>query len=218
MSVSVVRPFVEYNPDSEGRNMRLWTTTCGYDTEFDIAVGVSAGCSPFTTPFERFIQQRKQIFGIGNRYDNNLQFVVVKSITRYGSYSLAGYVSVVCSLLRQQQRALCGWSRLLDYLLDTAHNGVGRLVEHANRQVPWLAPGLQSIAGSGIIGEFSRPPTLFLSMVRGWRKNSEDVNRYFSRWISSSRVHIYLLFPPLFQWHARVYTILDELLGGVQWC
>ena len=34
--------------------------------------------------------------------------------------------------------------------MDTARNGDGRLVEHANRQGPWLAPGQRSLAGPGI--------------------------------------------------------------------
>ncbi|MEP5374455.1 MAG: hypothetical protein ABJQ14_01545 [Hyphomicrobiales bacterium] len=34
--------------------------------------------------------------------------------------------------------------------MDTARNGAGRLVEHANRQGPWLAPGQRSLAGPGI--------------------------------------------------------------------
>ena len=38
--------------------------------------------------------------------------------------------------------------------MDTAQNGAGRLVEHANRQGPWLAPGQRSLAGPGIIREF----------------------------------------------------------------
>ena len=56
---------------------------------------------------------RKRLLEIGNRYDNDLQFVVVERTMRYGSYQvffLAEYVSsVVRSLLRQQQqRALFG--------------------------------------------------------------------------------------------------------------
>ena len=42
-------------------------------------------------------EKGKIILGIGNRYDNNLQFVVVERIRRYRSYSSAGYVSVVRS-------------------------------------------------------------------------------------------------------------------------
>ena len=34
--------------------------------------------------------------------------------------------------------------------MDTARNGAGKLVEHANRQGPWLAPGQRSLAGPGI--------------------------------------------------------------------
>ena len=34
--------------------------------------------------------------------------------------------------------------------MDTARNGAGRLVEHANRQGPWLAPGQRSLAAPGI--------------------------------------------------------------------
>ena len=34
--------------------------------------------------------------------------------------------------------------------MDTARNGTGRLVERANRQGPWRAPGQRSIAGPGI--------------------------------------------------------------------
>ena len=49
-----------------------------------------------------------ELLEIGNRYCNNLQVVVVERIRRYGSHSLAEYVSVVRSLLRQQQRALFG--------------------------------------------------------------------------------------------------------------
>ena len=49
----------------------------------------------------------KRLLEIGNRYYNNLQFVVLERIRRCGSHSLAEYV-VVRSLLRQQQRALFG--------------------------------------------------------------------------------------------------------------
>ena len=41
---------VEYNPDSEGREIDALLSkdmTCGYDTELDNAVGMSASCSPF---------------------------------------------------------------------------------------------------------------------------------------------------------------------------
>ena len=34
--------------------------------------------------------------------------------------------------------------------MDTARNGAGKLVKHANRQGPWLAPGQRSLAGPGI--------------------------------------------------------------------
>ena len=34
--------------------------------------------------------------------------------------------------------------------MDTARKGAGRLIEHANRQGPWLAPGQWSLAGPGI--------------------------------------------------------------------
>ena len=34
--------------------------------------------------------------------------------------------------------------------MDTAWNGDGRLVEHANRRGPWLASGQRSLAGPGI--------------------------------------------------------------------
>ena len=44
-------------------------------------------------------EQRKILLGIGNRYDYNMQSVVVEIIRRYGSYSLSGYVSVVRSSL-----------------------------------------------------------------------------------------------------------------------
>ena len=52
--------------------------------------------------------KRKILVEIGNRHDNNLQFVVVERIRRHGSHALAEYVSVVRSLLRRQQRALFG--------------------------------------------------------------------------------------------------------------
>ena len=79
-----------------------------------------------------------------------MEFVVAERITRYDSHSSAEYVSVVRSLLRQQQRALFGKSRLWDYKVGTARNGAGRLVGHANRKGPWLAPGQRSLAGPGI--------------------------------------------------------------------
>ena len=34
--------------------------------------------------------------------------------------------------------------------MDTARTGAGRVVGHANRQGPWLAPGERSLAGPGI--------------------------------------------------------------------
>ena len=60
------------------------------------------------------------------------------------------YVSVVRSLLRQQQRALFSRSRLWDRQVDIARTGAGRLVEHVNRQGPWFAPGQRPLAGSGV--------------------------------------------------------------------
>ena len=42
----------------------------------------------------RLFFERKILLGIGNRYDNNLQFLVER-IGHYGSYALAEYVSVV---------------------------------------------------------------------------------------------------------------------------
>ena len=57
--------------------------------------------------------------------------------------------------------------------MDTARDGAGRLLEHANRQ----SCCLQLDSGRSldqIIRDFSRPLTLFLSMVRGWR-HYEDV-------------------------------------------
>ena len=47
LGVSVIREFVQYNPDNEGREMRLLAKTCGYDTESDNAVDMSASCYPF---------------------------------------------------------------------------------------------------------------------------------------------------------------------------
>ena len=38
--------------------------------------------------------------------------------------------------------------------MDTAQNDADRLVDHSNRQGPWLAPGQRSLAGPGI-REFS---------------------------------------------------------------
>ena len=58
--------------------------------------------------------------------------------------------------------------------MDTARNGAGRLLEHANRQ----SCCLQLDSGRSmdqIIRDFSRPPTLFLSMVRE-RRYYEDVD------------------------------------------
>ena len=57
--------------------------------------------------------------------------------------------------------------------MDTARDGAGTLVQHANRQ----SYCLQLDSGrplDPIIRDFSRPPTLFLSMVRG-RRYCEDV-------------------------------------------
>ena len=69
-----------------------------------------------------------------SHYDDNLQFFVPERSRRSGSYSLAEYVSVVSSSLRQQQLALFGWSCLWEYQVDTARNRAGGLVEHENRQ------------------------------------------------------------------------------------
>ena len=57
--------------------------------------------------------------------------------------------------------------------MDTVRDGAGRLVEHANRQ----SCCLQLDSGRSLdqtIRDFSRPPTLFLSMERG-RRYYEDV-------------------------------------------
>ena len=57
--------------------------------------------------------------------------------------------------------------------MDTARDGAGRLVEQANRQ----SRCVQLDSGRSldqIICDFSCPPTLFLSMVRG-RTYYEDV-------------------------------------------
>ena len=57
--------------------------------------------------------------------------------------------------------------------MDTAQDGADRLVEHANRQ----SCCLQLDSGRSLdqmIKIFSRPPTLFLSVVRG-RRHYEDV-------------------------------------------
>ena len=43
----------------------------------------------------RVFHTEKILLEIGNRYDNNLQFVVVEIIGRFGLCSLAGYVPVV---------------------------------------------------------------------------------------------------------------------------
>ena len=53
------------------------------------------GLEPNTRKIGQKRNERKTLLGIGNRYDNNLQFDVVERIRRYGSYYLAGYVSVV---------------------------------------------------------------------------------------------------------------------------
>ena len=60
------------------------------------------------TRHKKMKAKKEILLGIGNRYDNSLQFVVVEIVRRNGSYSLAGYVSVVRSPLRQRQRALLG--------------------------------------------------------------------------------------------------------------
>ena len=54
--------------------------------------------------------------------------------------------------------------------MDTARNGAGRLVEHANRQGPWLAPGQRSLAGPGIRG--------FLISYFVNSDSTPDVDRY----------------------------------------
>ena len=41
-------------------------------------------------------------------------------------------------------------SGLWEYQVDTARNGPGRLVGHANRQGLWLATGQRPLAGPGI--------------------------------------------------------------------
>ena len=44
------------------------------------------------------------------------------------------YVASFDSALTAQQLALFGWSRLWRYQVNTARDGAGRLVDHANRQ------------------------------------------------------------------------------------
>ena len=91
--------------------------------------------------------------------------------------------------------------------MDTARDGAGRLVEHATRQSCCLQLDSGRSLGQ-IILDFSRPPTLFLSMVRG-RRYYEYVGTILVK------LRVYVLF---FQWHARVYiTVMfsEELFGGV---
>ena len=67
-------------------------------------------CATKSEPFTKNKKTRpnnynisEKIIKIGNRCDNNLQFVVVKRVRRYGSYSLAEYVLVVRRSLWQLQ-------------------------------------------------------------------------------------------------------------------
>ena len=69
------------------------------------------------------------------------------------------------------------WQCLVDraclwgYQVDTARGGAGRLVEHASR----LSFYIQLDSGRSLaheIRDYSRPPTLLLSIVRTWRQYS----------------------------------------------
>ena len=96
--------------------------------------------------------------------------------------------------------------------MDTARDGAGRLVEHANRQSCCLK--LDSGRSlDQIIRDFSRSPALFLSKVRG-RRYYEDVDTI----LVYLRVYVLALLY-FFQWHARVYIAVyvfsEELCGGV---
>ena len=59
--------------------------------------------------------------------------------------------------------------------MDTARNSADRLVGHANRQGPWLAPGQRSLAGPGI-RDF---------LIRYYFVNSDSTSDVERRWSAS---------------------------------
>ena len=90
--------------------------------------------------------------------------------------------------------------------MDSARDVTGRLVEHVKRQ----SGCLQLDSGRSldpIIRDFSRPPTLYLSMMRG-RRYYEDLG------IIAMGIDYVLIFCFL-QWHERVYTTVYVFSEGL---
>ena len=88
--------------------------------------------------------------------------------------------------------------------MDTARDGAGRLVEHANRQSCYLLLHTGRSLEDQTIRDFSRPPTHFIWMVRG-RRYYEDVGAILVKLgtlftncmkIRGSVGELKLLFPP----------------------
>ena len=77
-----------------------------------------------------FTQKRKILLEIGNRCDNNLPFVVVERIERYGSYYLAEYVSVV--RIYEAYLDSSRWHCLVDRACGTT-----RWIPHGKVQEEW---------------------------------------------------------------------------------
>ena len=94
--------------------------------------------------------------------------------------------------------------------MDTARDGAGRLVEHANRQ----SCCLQLDSGRSldqIIVDFSRPPTLFLSMVRE-RRYYEDVGAVLVK------LRLYVLFCFSVACEGLYHGYVFGVVWRSQWC
>lgn len=114
----------------------------------------------FATQMKIFISVIKYMFNKIN--DIILQFIVLETIRRYGSYSSSGYVR---RTFPQQQLALFSLSPLYECRVYSVPNAAGRLVEYATRQ----GSGLQLDSGRSldhVFRDYSRPFTVSVSMMR----------------------------------------------------